>query len=208
MEIRAVRHNLCLAGLAGWKVISSADPKKRGSPNRPSVLSFAVQSHEKNAPTPLCHAFVPPQTSNDFHPIIIIISPSFAFSFSVLFLSTYDSSRQQAVNMMPSHLYPSSTLVNIIIVLVLLSAPNPAASQSIEAQIAALPACSTACLNKAATNILCGATDFVCQCANQEGILGVLGRVSSQASCLISDCGISNATSTFYSPVQSAMREY
>jgi hypothetical protein len=75
-------------------------------------------------------------------------------------------------------------------------------SQTLDQEIAALPTCSTTCLTKAAANVNCGAGDFICQCQHQDGIVGVLGRVSSQVTCLIGDCGISNATSEWRLPFE------
>lgn len=72
-------------------------------------------------------------------------------------------------------------------------------SQTLDEEIAKLPTCSTNCLSKAAANIKCGAVDFICQCGNQDGIVGALGRVTTQAACLLGDCGIQNATSEFSS---------
>jgi hypothetical protein len=81
---------------------------------------------------------------------------------------------------------------NIVILSLILAM---AAAQSVDDQVTELPSCATTCLSKAAASVNCGAEDFACQCQDQDGIVGVLGRVSSQATCLISDCGISNATS-------------
>jgi len=80
-------------------------------------------------------------------------------------------------------------------ILILSLIPAMAAAQSIGDQVAMLPTCATTCLSEAAANVNCGTGDFACQCQVQDGILGALGRVSSQGTCLISDCGISNATS-------------
>ncbi|KAK0122354.1 hypothetical protein ONS95_010595 [Cadophora gregata] len=102
------------------------------------------------------------------------------------------SQGQQAVNM-----FLSSRNDVVLIVFTLLL--HSVTSQRLQEKIAKLPGCSNNCIASAATAAGCAADDFACQCQKPDSILGVvssvLGSVTSQNKCLVTDCGIVTAAS-------------
>jgi hypothetical protein len=162
-----------------------------------SVLSLSVLSCLSSANLEHArHIQQETRTSNDFH---LILSPScvlVTFWYILQLRSSGSRLSMREPNMLlSSSRYSICHAVILSFLVCVFLAVDPALSQSVDEQISSLPTCSTTCLAKAASNVNCGAGDFVCQCQHQDGIVGILGRVSSQATCLIGDCGISNATS-------------
>ncbi|PVH83000.1 hypothetical protein DL98DRAFT_586151 [Cadophora sp. DSE1049] len=88
---------------------------------------------------------------------------------------------------------------NDVILIVLTLLLQSATSQRLQEKIDKLPECSNNCIASAATAAGCAADDFACQCQKSDGIIGVvgsvLGSVTSQNKCLVSDCGVVSATS-------------
>ena len=90
---------------------------------------------------------------------------------------------------------------NDVILIVLTLLLQSAVSQRLQEKIDKLPECSNNCIALAAEAAGCAADDFACQCQKSDSIIGVvgsvLGSVTSQNKCLMSDCGVVSATSEF-----------
>jgi hypothetical protein len=80
--------------------------------------------------------------------------------------------------------------------LILLSWSSPAYSQTpLDTAISQLNPCANNCISKFAASIKCGATDYACQCAHPDAVIGPDKTFSPQGGCIFHDCGPPNATS-------------
>lgn len=143
--------------------------------------------------SPSLSCFLVPPTSNGLHVIAAIL---FIVVVKVILRAQQQHAGQQAVIMM------SNSVSNALILsFLLLLSFECVRCQTLQEEIAILPACSTSCIAKGATSAKCSTTDYTCQCAAQDSMIGAIiaGRPSLQATCLLGDCGISNMTSEYMS---------
>lgn len=87
--------------------------------------------------------------------------------------------------------------LNVFLIL-LLTWSSPVSSQTpLQAAISQLNSCASNCIARSAAFVRCGATDFGCQCAHQDAIIGSGARFSPQSACILSACGRANTAGEF-----------